>query len=40
MRGRDSPFGRHLLYYLIVKYAAIAAAVFVNRCALYRLYLD
>jgi hypothetical protein len=40
MRGEDSPFGRHLLYYLIVKYAAIAAAVFASLHVLYRLYSD
>jgi hypothetical protein len=40
MRRESSPFGRHLLYYLIVKYAAIAAAVFVSLYDPYLLYSD
>jgi hypothetical protein len=36
MRCEHSPFERHLLSYLIVKYAVIAAAVFVSLyCLLY-----
>jgi hypothetical protein len=40
MRREDAPFGRHLLYYLIVKYAVIVAAVFISPYVLYRLYSD
>jgi hypothetical protein len=38
MKRADSPFQRHWLYYLILKYAIIAAAVFVSFYALHRLY--
>jgi hypothetical protein len=38
MRREDSPFQRHWLYYLVLKYAVIAAAVFVSFYVLYRLY--
>jgi len=40
MKREDSPFQRHWLYYLILKYAVIAAAVFVSLYVVYRLYLD
>jgi hypothetical protein len=38
MKRADSPFQRHWLYYLIVKYAVIAAAVGVSLYTVYRLY--
>jgi hypothetical protein len=38
MRREDSPFQRHWLYYLIVKYGVIAAAVGVSLYTIYRLY--
>ena len=38
MKRSDSPFQRHWLYYLTLKYAVIAAAVAVSLYALYRLY--
>ena len=38
MKRSDSPFQRHWLYYLIVKYAVIAAAVAVSIYTGYRLY--
>ena len=38
MKRSDSPFQRHWLYYLILKYAVIAAAAAVSLYALYRLY--
>ncbi|HXX49851.1 MAG TPA: hypothetical protein VEI98_01000 [Xanthobacteraceae bacterium] len=38
MKRSDSPFQRHWLYYLILKYAVIAAAVVVSLYAVYRLY--
>ncbi len=38
MKREDSPFQRHWLYYLILKYAVIAAAVVVTFYTLYRLY--
>jgi hypothetical protein len=38
MKRDDSPFQRHWLYYLIVKYAVIAAAVVVSLYTVYRLY--
>ncbi|MFY9693657.1 MAG: hypothetical protein WA776_05305 [Xanthobacteraceae bacterium] len=38
MKRTDSPFQRHWLYYLIVKYAVIAAAVVVALYTVYRLY--
>lgn len=39
MKREDSPFQRHWLYYLILKYAVIAAAVFFSLYVVYRLYL-
>jgi hypothetical protein len=38
MKRSDSPFQRHWLYYLILKYAVIAAAAAVSLYTLYRLY--
>jgi hypothetical protein len=38
MKRDDIPFQRHLVYYLILKYAVIAAAVVVALCTVYRLY--
>jgi hypothetical protein len=38
MKREDSPFQRHWLYYLILKYAVIAAALVVSLYTLYRLY--
>jgi hypothetical protein len=40
MNREDSPFQRHWLYYLILKYAVIGAAVFVSLFVVYRLYSD
>ncbi len=38
MKRTNSPFQRHWLYYLILKYAVIAAAVVVSLYTIYRLY--
>jgi len=38
MKREDSPFQRHWLYYLVLKYAVIAAAVAVSLFTIYRLY--
>jgi hypothetical protein len=38
MKRSDIPFQRHWLYYLVLKYAVIAAAVFVTLYTVYRLY--
>jgi hypothetical protein len=38
MKRTDSPFQRHWLYYLILKYAVIAVAVLVSLYTVYRLY--
>jgi hypothetical protein len=38
MKRADSPFQRHWLYYLILKYAVIAAAVVMSLYTAYRLY--
>ena len=38
MKRRDIPFQRHWLYYLVLKYAVIAAAVAVTLFTAYRLY--
>jgi hypothetical protein len=38
MKRADSPFQRHWLYYLIVKYAVIAVAVLFTFYTVYRLY--
>jgi hypothetical protein len=37
MKREDSPFQRHWLYYLILKYAVIAAAIVVALYVVYRL---
>jgi hypothetical protein len=38
MKREDSPFQRHWLYYVVLKYGVIAAAVFVSLYIFYRLY--
>ncbi len=38
MKRTDVPFQRHWLYYLVLKYVLIAAAVFVTFYTAYRLY--
>jgi hypothetical protein len=38
MKRDDLPFHRHWLYYVVLKYAVIAAAVVVALYAVYRLY--
>jgi hypothetical protein len=38
MKRDDLPFQRHWLYYVVLKYAVIAAAVVVALYAVYRLY--
>jgi hypothetical protein len=38
MKRSDIPFQRHWLYYLVLKYTVIAAAVFVTLYTVYRLY--
>jgi hypothetical protein len=38
MKREDLPFQRHRLYYVILKYAVIAAAVVVALYTVYRLY--
>ena len=38
MKRADTPFPRHWLYYLILKYAVIAAAVGISFYTVYRLY--
>lgn len=38
MKRPDTPFPRHWLYYLILKYAVIAAAVAMSFFTVYRLY--
>ncbi len=38
MKRADSPFQRHWLYYLILKYAVIAGALIVSLYAVFRLY--
>jgi hypothetical protein len=37
MKRADSPFQRHWLYYLVLKYAVIAVAVLVAFYTVYRL---
>jgi len=39
VKRSDTPFPRHWLYYVIVKYAVIAAAVGITLYTAYRLYL-
>jgi hypothetical protein len=38
MKRPDTPFPRHWLYYLILKYSVIGAAVVVSLYTIYRLY--
>jgi hypothetical protein len=38
MKRPETPFPRHWLYYLILKYAVIAAAIVVSFYTIYRLY--
>ena len=38
MRREDLPFQRHWLYYVILKYAVIAAAVAITFYTSYRVY--
>jgi hypothetical protein len=38
MKRTDSPFQRHWLYYLVLKYGVIAAATMVALYTVYRLY--
>ena len=38
MKRTDSPFQRHWLYYMILKYVVIAAAVAITFYTVYRLY--
>jgi hypothetical protein len=38
MKGPETPFPRHWLYYLILKYAVIAVAVAITLFTAYRLY--
>ena len=38
MKREDVPFQRHLVYYLILKYAVIAAAVAITVYTVYRAY--
>jgi hypothetical protein len=38
MKRPDTPFPRHWLYYLVLKYAVIAAAIVVSLYTIYRLY--
>jgi hypothetical protein len=39
MKREDSPFQRHWLYYVVLKYAVIAVAVLVAFYTAYRVYL-
>jgi hypothetical protein len=38
MKEPETPFPRHWLYYLILKYAVIAGAIIVSLFTAYRLY--
>jgi hypothetical protein len=38
MKRPDTPFPRHWLYYMVIKYAVIAGAVGVTFFTVYRLY--
>ena len=40
MKRDDIPFQRHLVYYVILKYAVIAAAVAITLYTVYRLYVS
>ena len=37
MKKPDTPFPRHWLYYIVVKYVVIAAAVLITLYTVYRL---
>jgi hypothetical protein len=39
MKRTDTPFPRHWLYYLVLKYAVITVAVAITFYTVYRLYL-
>ena len=38
MKRPETPFPQHWIYYLILKYAVIAAAIVVSIYTIYRLY--
>ena len=38
MKRPDTPFPRHWLYYLVLKYAVLAGAILVTLYTVYRLY--
>ena len=38
MKRPDTPFPQHWLYYLILKYAVLAGAIFVTFYTVYRLH--
>jgi hypothetical protein len=38
MKRPETPFPQHWIYYLILKYAVIAAAIVVSLYTIYRLY--
>ena len=38
MKREDVPFQRHLVYYVVLKYAVIAVAVAITLFTAYRLY--
>ena len=38
MKRPETPFPQHWIYYLILKYAVIAAAIIVSLYTIYRLY--
>jgi hypothetical protein len=38
MKRRDIPFQRHWVYYLVLKYVVIAAAIGITLVTAYRLY--
>ena len=37
MTKPDTPFPRHWLYYIVLKYGVLAAAVLIAFCVVYRL---
>jgi hypothetical protein len=38
MKEPETPFPRHWLYYLILKYGVIAAAIIITMFTVYRIY--
>jgi hypothetical protein len=38
MKEPETPFHRHWIYYLILKYAVLAAAIVISLYTVYRLY--